>query len=152
MMKKIGKKYNKALLLMSALVLLLVVTFFLSANTASINTESTENAKNTESAENTKSTENIKSATVSYSFDKNDKEATVFSGLINYGSENNVEVKYNNNYSYGVFIESIGGIKNGDGGKYWQYYVNDILGDVAADKKVLKEGDKAEWRFEEVDF
>ena len=36
--------------------------------------------------------------------------------------------------------------------KYWQYYINNTLGDVAADKKVLEEGDKLEWRFEEVPF
>lgn len=62
------------------------------------------------------------------------------------------ELKYNNNYSFGVFVESIGGIKNGDGGKYWQYYVNGKLGEVAADKKEVKAGDKVEWRFEKADF
>lgn len=62
------------------------------------------------------------------------------------------ELKYNNNYSFGVFIESIGGVKNGDDGKYWQYYVNDKLGEVAADKQELKAGDKVEWRFEKVPF
>lgn len=62
------------------------------------------------------------------------------------------ELKYNNNYSFGVFIESIGGVKNGDDGKYWQYYVNGKLGEVAADKQEVKAGDKVEWRFEKADF
>ena len=75
------------------------------------------------------------------------KQTTVFDVL-----ENNIDIEYNNNYSYGVFIESIDGIKNGDDGKYWQYYVNDVLGDLAADKKILKDGDTVEWKFEEVQF
>lgn len=141
-MEKIGKKYNKVLLLVLALGLLLIITFFLSANTASINNESNNI--------NITGGNSKKDKTISYSLNKNDKESTVFSGLINYGNENNVEVKYNNNYSYGVFVESIGGIKNGDDEKYWQYYVNNVLGEVAADKKVLKEEDEVEWRFEEV--
>ncbi len=60
------------------------------------------------------------------------------------------DLKYSNDSRYGIFVESIGGIKNGDGGKYWQYYINDKLGDVAADKKEVKAGDKVEWRFEKV--
>jgi len=48
----------------------------------------------------------------------------------------------------GVFIESINGVKNGTDGRYWQYWVNDKLGEVAADKKEIKGGDKIEWRFE----
>ena len=75
---------------------------------------------------------------------------TVFDVLKKIASENTFDLKYNNNYSFGVFIESIVGIKNGDDGKYWQYYINGTLGDVAADKKELKAGDKVEWRFEKV--
>lgn len=75
------------------------------------------------------------------------KQTTVFDVL-----ENNIDIEYNNNYSYGVFIESIDGIKNGDDGKYWQYYIDDALGNLAADKKILKDGDTVEWRFEEVQF
>lgn len=67
-------------------------------------------------------------------------------------TKENTELEYNNNYDFGVFIESIDGIKNGDEGKYWQYYINDKLGDSAADKKNLEDGDEVEWRFEEVPF
>lgn len=73
---------------------------------------------------------------------------TVLEALSEYGKK--FDLKYNNNYSYGVFVESIAGIKNGDEGKYWQYYVNDKLGEVAADKKEVKAGDNVEWRFEKV--
>ncbi|MBU4339233.1 DUF4430 domain-containing protein [Patescibacteria group bacterium] len=75
---------------------------------------------------------------------------TVFDALKKYSENKKIDLKYNNNYSYGVFVESIAGVKNGDDGKYWQYYVNDKLGEVAADKKEVKAGDKVEWRFEDV--
>ena len=82
-----------------------------------------------------------------YKLDNISEESTVFDIL-----KESIEIEYNNNYSYGVFVESINGIKNGDDGKYWQYYINNTLGDVAADKKILKEGDNVEWRFEKVPF
>ena len=75
------------------------------------------------------------------------KESTVFDVL-----KNNADIKYNNNYNFGVFIESINGIKNGEEEKYWQYYINNVLGDVAADKKTLEDKNSIEWRFEEVPF
>ena len=141
----------------------LIVAFFLNANITNenganvgLNTEvSVENniddkQEKADKQVNEKSEE--KENIISYSFDANDGERTVFSGLLNHGEENNIEVKYNNDYSFGVFVESVAGIKNGDDGKYWQYYVNDTLGEVAADKKVLESGDKVEWRFEEVPF
>lgn len=164
--QKIKKCCNhncKTPFLVFVLFVLIVSVFFLNANTTNkngagvgvnteINVENNVNENqeevNEQLSEKSKEKENI----ISYFFDANDEEATVFSGLLNYSEENNVEVVYNNNYSFGVFIESISGIKNGDDGKYWQYYINDILGDVAADKKVLEEGNKVEWRFEEVPF
>ncbi len=88
----------------------------------------------------------------SYPFNIKDGNSNVFSGLLIYSGENGFKVEYNNDYDFGVFIESIKGIKNGDEGKYWQYYVNGTLGDVAADKKILKNGDIVEWRFEKVPF
>jgi len=78
--------------------------------------------------------------------------ATVFSLLEDFSKKENFEMKYNNNYKYGIFVESIIGIKNGQDGLYWQYYVNDKLGEVAADKKEVKAGDKVEWKFEKADF
>ncbi len=149
-MQEVKQKNNKILAVIIA-ALLIAGAFFLGAETASKNcADNNGNANLT--VERDDAEEAIKPPVVVYSFDKNNKESTVFSGLLNYESRNNVEVKYNNNYEYGVFIESIGGVKNGDDGKYWQYYVNDVLGDVAADKKVLSKGDVAEWRFEEVPF
>ena len=55
-------------------------------------------------------------------------------------------------YDVGIFVESIGGKKNGAGGKYWLYYVNGEMPSVAADKKELKTGDKVEFKFEKSPF
>ena len=130
---------------------LLIATFFIiSANTASKNYDDKINI--------IKESDEIKFSVLlkiddgskekkEYKLSDISKQTTVFDVL-----KNNADIKYNNNYSFGVFIESINGIKNGDDGKYWQYYINDVLGDVAADKKVLKEGDAVEWRFEKVPF
>ncbi len=147
-MQEVKQKSNKipAVIIVG---LLLAAAFFLGAKTVSKNcADNNESANLTVKCDNTK--EAIKPPVVIYLSDKNSKESTVFSELLNYGSKNDVEIKYNNNYDFGVFIESIGGIKNGDDGKYWQYYVNDVLGDAAADKKNLNSGDVVEWRFEEV--
>ncbi len=88
----------------------------------------------------------------SYSYNSEDPNSNVFSGLLIYARNNEFYVEYNNNYDFGVFVESIKGVKNGDEGKYWQYYINGVLGDVAADKKILKKDDRVEWRFEMVPF
>ena len=47
-----------------------------------------------------------------------------------------------------MFIEEIGNVKNGENGKYWQYYVNDKLPMVGANKYYLKNGDVVKWVFE----
>src|SRR5438046_3839159 len=41
----------------------------------------------------------------------------------------------------GIFVTSINGSTNGDGGSYWQYWVNGMYGTVAADHAVLHDGD-----------
>lgn len=159
MIKKIDKNL-KLLLFILIILLFAVVSLLFSVNTISKNSQldkaglenrvliTDENSNN----KNIQADEYVNNKSIVYSYNEAEKESSVFSGLINYGKENNVGIKYNNNYDFGVFIESIGKIKNGDDGKYWQYYVNGILGDVAADKRILREGDSVEWRFEEVPF
>ena len=55
-------------------------------------------------------------------------------------------------YDFGIFIESIDSVKNGQDNKYWLYYVNNESPSVAADKMELRAGDKVEFRFEESPF
>ncbi len=50
-------------------------------------------------------------------------------------------------YSVGIFIITIGDQKNGQDNNYWTYYVNDKFANIAADKYLLKAGDKVEWKF-----
>ncbi len=74
----------------------------------------------------------------------------VFTVLKELAEKNKFDISYNYDFpKLGVLIDSIGGIK-GDSEKYWQYYINGALGQVAADKQELKAGDKVEWRFEKV--
>jgi len=55
-------------------------------------------------------------------------------------------------YDIGLMIEAIGDKKNGESGKYWLYYVNGEMPQVAADKKEIKVGDKVEFKFEKSPF
>ena len=49
--------------------------------------------------------------------------------------------------SYGAMVTSIGGVKNGEGGKYWLYSVNGQPGTVGADSYKLQPDDKIAWEF-----
>lgn len=46
-----------------------------------------------------------------------------------------------------VLVDEINGIRNGEDGRYWQYWVNGEYGNVGADRYVLKGGEVVEWRF-----
>jgi len=149
-MEKEKKKISLVSIVMLVFGLLIAIFFIISANIASKDYENEIDI--VEKSDEIKISILLKINSGSgekkeYELSDISKQTTVFDVL-----ENNIDIEYNNNYSYGVFLESIDGIKNGDDGKYWQYYVNDVLGDLAADKKILKDGDTLEWRFEEVQF
>ena len=76
-----------------------------------------------------------------------EEDSTIFSLLKELSKREIFDITFTE-YDFGVFVESIDGYKNGADNKYWQYWVNDKLGEVAADKKQVKDGDKIEWRFE----
>lgn len=85
-----------------------------------------------------------------YILHKGEKQ-TVFDILKDLSKTKNFKLEYNYNFpKLGVLIDSIDGVKSGTGGKWWQYWVNDKLGEVAADKKEINAGDKVEWRFEKI--
>jgi len=75
------------------------------------------------------------------------KRSTVFSLLGELSQRENFRIT-SKHYDFGVFVESIDGAYNGDENRYWQYWVNDKLGEVASDKKDVKAGDRVEWKFE----
>jgi len=76
-----------------------------------------------------------------------DSGYTVYDLFLNEKVKNNFDVKSKNYEGVGSLIESIGGIKNGEKGRYWQYWVNGKYSDVAADKYILKNGDFVIWKF-----
>ncbi len=53
-----------------------------------------------------------------------------------------VDVEWYGNLAY---VESIAGVHEDDGG-YWQYWVNDELGPVAANMYQLENGDSIDWK------
>lgn len=48
---------------------------------------------------------------------------------------------------YGILIEQIGPMAGGTDGKYWLWYENNRMGQVASDAYILKAGDVIEWKF-----
>ncbi|MCZ2845989.1 MAG: DUF4430 domain-containing protein [Candidatus Bathyarchaeota archaeon] len=80
------------------------------------------------------------------------KDSTAFSLLERLGEREDFEIESKVYEGMGVLVESIDNVENGTDGKYWQYWVNDELPMVAADKKGVKSGDKVEWRFEKPAF
>lgn len=47
----------------------------------------------------------------------------------------------------GVFVTAINGTVNGQGNRWWQYWVSGDYGNVAADRKEIFDGDLVEWTF-----
>lgn len=47
----------------------------------------------------------------------------------------------------GVFVTEINGSVNGEGGRYWQYWVDGAYENVAADHRALREGETVLWSF-----
>ncbi len=76
---------------------------------------------------------------------------TAFGLLKNKTEELDITLK-TKTYDIGTMIEAIGDKENGQGGKYWLYYVNGQMPMVAADKNELKSGDKVEFKFEKSSF
>ena len=71
---------------------------------------------------------------------------TAYDALVEVSSRTAIPVE-KKQYDFGVFVEKIGDLANTKE-KAWIYYVNGVSGDVAADKKSIKNGDVVEWRYE----
>lgn len=76
---------------------------------------------------------------------KNIEGSNVYMALIEASKKGGFEVK-SKQYDFGVFVEEINGIKNTKE-KSWIYFVNDVAGDVVADRKNLNPGDIVSWRY-----
>lgn len=78
--------------------------------------------------------------------------ATALDLLTYVAQKNSIELKTKDYGEMGTLVESIGAVTNGTDNKYWAYYVNGALGQVAADQYQLKAGDVIEFRFEKSNF
>jgi len=76
---------------------------------------------------------------------------TAFDLLKSEAEKENLTLK-TKSYDTGVFIEAIGDIENGQDGKYWLYYVNKEMPQVAAYKQNIKTADVVEFKFEKSPF
>lgn len=73
---------------------------------------------------------------------------TVFGLLIEASIELGFDVEYvPYEIPQGMFVTAINDTVNGSGGLYWQYWVNGLIGQVAADKQALFDGDHVLWKF-----
>lgn len=54
--------------------------------------------------------------------------------------------------TYGILITEIDGKRNGMGGKYWLFWVNNHMGEVASNQYMLQSGDVIEWKFVNLKF
>jgi len=79
----------------------------------------------------------------------NTENVTVADFLFECANHNNFTVKKKYWKGYKSFlIEAINGIENGEGDRYWQYYVNGKFADVGCSNYFLHDNDVVEWRFE----
>ena len=78
----------------------------------------------------------------------NTENVTVADFLFECANHNNFTVKKKYWKGYKSFlIEAINGIENGEGDRYWQYYVNGKFADVGCSNYFLHDDDVVEWRF-----
>lgn len=80
------------------------------------------------------------------------ENSTVFSLLEKLARRENFKIETVFYPEMGIFVKSIGEAEGGTDNKWWQYWVNGNLGEVAADKKEMKAGDTIEWKFEAPQF
>jgi len=79
-------------------------------------------------------------------------ESTAYGILLGGQTQSNYSVTATTHYEFGLFVESIAGwgtcgsCQNEDG-FYWLYSVNDNNGDIAANRKVISDGDVVEWNY-----
>lgn len=61
--------------------------------------------------------------------------------------EKNIKMTYESYSGLGALVAEIGGKKNGENGKYWQYWANGNYAQVGASSYLLRPGDIIEWKF-----
>jgi hypothetical protein len=77
--------------------------------------------------------------------EKSINAGTAFDALVVATDKNKLTLK-TRTYDFGVFVEQVGALINTKE-KAWVYFVNEKSATVAADKQILKDGDKVEWKY-----
>lgn len=75
---------------------------------------------------------------------------TVLDLLKRLAQENNLTLVTKDYAGLGTLVEKIGDQANGTDNKYWYYRVNDLQPQVGAAQYQLQNGERIEWRFEEL--
>ncbi|MFH1867109.1 MAG: DUF4430 domain-containing protein [Patescibacteria group bacterium] len=82
------------------------------------------------------------------------QQQSVLEALITATSQSQLKLDYDppEKSPYGAFVKQIGDKKNGDSGRYWQYWVGSDQPQVSADRYELKGGETILWTFRESTF
>lgn len=62
------------------------------------------------------------------------------------------DIQYKDYGEMGYLVTKINNTENGQGSKYWQYYVNGEQPQISANKYIPKAGEKIEWSYAESAF
>lgn len=73
--------------------------------------------------------------------------ANLFDAFKTATAREGIEMKSKEYPGAGYIVESVGGLKNGADGKYWQFWVNGQYSNVGASSYVIRPGDVVEWKF-----
>lgn len=74
--------------------------------------------------------------------------------LMNQLAEDNSDFSFSGSDSeFGFFVEEINGVENDtENNMYWSMYANDELAQFGVSDYIVADGDKLDWRYEEVTF
>jgi hypothetical protein len=73
-------------------------------------------------------------------------DMSIYDSLFSSGLD--IKASYSEEFD-SVYVDSINGIKDGQDGRYWEFYVNGEIGKTSVDKQRLEEDDVVEWRLAE---
>lgn len=71
---------------------------------------------------------------------------TLFSATQKLADANGLAFEYEDYGDMGMLITGLGGRLGGEGGAYWQYWVNGFYAQVGASAYQLQDGDQIEWK------
>jgi hypothetical protein len=89
-------------------------------------------------------------------FIENDREVTVYDLTMKASKTNGMGIEIEYDEKFGTkYVKSIDGIRDGEGGKYWEYWIinkdtgEERIGKVAVDQQTLRKNEFIEWRLAE---